>query len=163
MKLDVAKVLVASAGIWREFGIQSSQRLGGEISFCKPSSNTFLCFALSYHNGTTQYKGSVKLDFSTYKLYYYSSADSWVEITTLDAFSASDQSFHPIKLVVDFDTLKYDRVIVDNTLYDLSSFSLYSAVSALNQRILWEVTLEGLNTTGGQLYVDDAIFTQEEP
>jgi EAL domain-containing protein (putative c-di-GMP-specific phosphodiesterase class I) len=105
----------------------------------------------------------VKLDFSTYKLYYYSSADSWVEITTLDAFSASDQSFHPIKLVVDFDTLKYDRVIVDNTLYDLSSFSLYSAVSALNQRILWEVTLEGLNTTGGQLYVDDAIFTQEEP
>lgn len=163
IELDVAKVLAAGAGIYREFGIQPSQRLGCEINFCKPDSNTYYIQRLSYHDGTNAWQGAVKIDFSTNILSIQTGATTWQTIATLPAFSGSDQAFHPIKLVVDFDTKTYVRLIVDNGNYVVSNYSLYESVSAINQRILLEMELWGLNTTGGQLYLDDAVFTQSEP
>lgn len=163
VKLDTAKVLIAAAGIWREFGIQLSQRLGTEISFCKPDAHTSFTIQLGYYNGTTAYSAEAKIDFSNKQLSIRTGALTWEVVATLDAFSASEQAFHPFKLVVDFNTKKYQRVMIDGACYTFDTYSPYSYASALNPRVVSQFLLEGLDTTGGALWLDDAIFTQEEP
>jgi hypothetical protein len=163
VKMDTAKTLVAHTGISREFAVPISQRLGAEISFCPVSTHTAFYMMLSFHESPVFYRAEARINFGTNKLYIRKADGSYLEVVTLNAFSLTTHAFHPFKLVADFDTKVYERVIVDGVTYDLASEPLYTSTTAAVHKILLEFEQHGIDVTGGQLWVDDAIFTQEEP
>lgn len=78
-------------------------------------------------------------------------------------FAVSNQVFHNVKLVVDFSTNKYVRVIVDGVSYDLSSFSMQASAAGADVRQSWQM----IHTTNGAVaaiaVVDNIVHTADEP
>lgn len=157
----------AAVGTWvaisKEFGVVISQRLGSEISFCNPSSSLSFYVELAYWDGTDFYRGRAKLDFNTNKMYLYTGTGSWTEFMDIDAFYTSSFTYFHFKLVVDLETKKYVRVMLNGVEYDISAYALAVGAGAGAKRL--QQTFSATNETGaaGSIYIDDSIFTQEEP
>ncbi len=140
-----------------------SQRLGIEFSFSQPDTDTNLYMALGYLDGTNSHVGKIKVDFNAKKLSYLDSAGVYQEITDVSEFHAGTFLYYPTKVVVDFSADKFTRLLFAGTEYDLSSFLLREAASVSAPYITYSITLERRASSGGVLYADDFILTQDEP
>jgi len=72
-------------------------------------------------------------------------------------------SFHQVKLVVNFTTHKYQRLYIDNHVYDLSAYTA-QWTAAVGQEDLLSMTVYVLGTGAptAHAYIDDAVATQNE-
>jgi len=71
--------------------------------------------------------------------------------------------FHIFKLVADFENQVYERLVVDNETYDLSSYDAYSFTSGDCPNVRVDVLLYSETGYNGFSYVDDIILKQNEP
>lgn len=71
--------------------------------------------------------------------------------------------FHNIKFVVDFDNLKYIRLIVNEEEVDLSDYEPYTFTHVSNPHLGVTFTLYGDTGDNDAVYIDDVIVTQREP
>jgi len=71
--------------------------------------------------------------------------------------------FHIFKLVADFENQVYERLVVDNETYDLSSYDAYSFTSDDCPNVRVDVLLYSETGYNGFSYVDDIILKQNEP
>lgn len=78
-------------------------------------------------------------------------------------FAVDSAVYHNIKLVADFATNKYVRVIVDGFSYDLSAFPMRLSAAGADVRQFWQF----IHTTNGAVVataiVDNVVFTADEP
>lgn len=163
IKLYPSGVSSAFAAISKEYGVVASQRLGSEISFCNPSSELSFYNEIAYWDGADFYRGAVKIDFSTNKLYLRTGTGGWTEFTDITPFYTSGYSYYHFKIVVDFGTKKYVRMMLNGVEYDLSAYDLAVMTGAGAVRL--QQGFYATNETGvaASLLIDDSIFTQEEP
>ncbi|KKM85339.1 hypothetical protein LCGC14_1290060 [marine sediment metagenome] len=140
-----------------------SSRYGVEFSFAFETSPKHIGLRLDLYDGANHYFGDIVYRPPLTRLDYEdSNADYQALTTTLDLLSDSIM-FHTLKLVADWSTKKYVRLLLDNNSYDLSGIDLYSAADAVTlPQVRVRVLLAG--TSGNPvLYVDDVIITQNEP
>ena len=74
--------------------------------------------------------------------------------------TTSDFVFHRIKFVVDFNTKKYVRGIINNEAFDLSSLPIYSIASATRPSLTTYLSVAGNSRVA---WVGHCIVTQNEP
>jgi len=76
----------------------------------------------------------------------------------------TDFHYHALKFVIDLDSDEYVRLIVDNQLVDISSYSMSTGASALGPFFFVDI-MNHVGDGGGArtVYVDDVILTQNEP
>lgn len=163
VKLTPKAAANSIAEISKEIGVITSQRLGLELGFANPSTELSFYIELAYFDGTDFYRGSIKLDFSANKVYLRTGGGVWTEYAAILAFYNAGYSYYPFKIVVDFETKKYVRAMLQGLWYDLSAYDIAIMAGAGAQRL--QQTAHATNETGvaGSVYVDDVIFTQEEP
>jgi len=151
------------AGISKEFGVVISQRLGIEFAFANPSANLSYYIEVSYFDGTSFHRARFNLDFSTSRMSIWSGIGAWTDIGAIDAFYETGYSYFPVKLVADFSTNTYLRAMITETWHDLSAYTLSLQGGAGAPRL--QIACLATNETGvaGSIYVDDCIFTQQEP
>jgi hypothetical protein len=69
-----------------------------------------------------------------------------------------------VKLVADFETGKYERVMIGNTQYDLSSYSMAAGLSGLSGSTRIEVNNEGKTATyKEEIYLGYVVISGDEP
>jgi len=119
------------------------------------------------YTGTKWYGGRVRYDFISKILSI--AVDPWdarQELPSLGELIALGgiSIFHNIKLVCDFATGKYERLVIDGVKYDLTSYYLWEEDSDVVPHLAVEYYIDNASAIGQcQSYLDSVIVTQNEP
>lgn len=149
--------------IRKGYSVLASKKLGIEISFGCDYGNDYLYLRLTYFDDTNGYITEVKLDLKNNKAYILDEDDNYTEIGVIDVRTKRDFLYYSMKLVVDFDTLKYIRFLFANTEFDLSAYSLRTEATGGQPRVETLIKTEHISGADSKVRVDDVIWTQAEP
>jgi len=148
--------------ISKSFALPFSRRMGAEVYAKLHTNKPNIIMDILGYSGTFYYRGSMYYSFNLDKLYYRDSTNNWVELTVYDEVVLTDEKWIPIKLVVDWDSQYYMRLIFAGTLYDLSNYPLYATASALAQQVYVIIYTTAGTAAAATVYYDNFIFTQNE-
>lgn len=99
------------------------------------------------------------------KLEYLNASDVYVEFADLGGgFYVGHPAYYLFKLVIDMKTGNYGYMRVNETIYDMSSYTPKSLTTAIPGRIDW--FLQGWSDplgSAGKYYIDDLTITIDEP
>jgi len=104
----------------------------------------------------------IKYIYSSDSLWYLDSSNVWQLIAANIDLARGENLFHYLKAVIDFKNQQYCRLIVNQTVYDLSGITAYTATNLGTDRIEFRVLVNGHGVADSYLYVDAFILTQNE-
>jgi hypothetical protein len=136
--------------------------MGFEYAFELETANLTHFEGLLYlYTGANRHSVGVRYDPTTEKVQYLNSGGTFTDLAS--GVSPEQGCFHVVKMVADFSTGKYIRVIFDDQVFDLSAQSVRSAASAVDPTVTASVAqLTDAATTSEPVYVDNAIVTNNE-
>jgi len=140
-----------------------SYKLGTEMSFSRLSSYSTLESRINFNNGIYAFRAVVGLNFETGKLYVLTTDGSSVEIASGINLVMLTFTFHTLKVVADFKTGFYMRVMLNGTEYDVSAIPLYLGNVASDRFTEQLIQLYTNKDSAAVVWIDDTILTQEEP
>lgn len=136
--------------------------LGLEISFTIPSGTAFFLAEFRFFNGTSLFTPAWQYSPATDEFRFRNS----LGIMTLLAnpiLNTNDRIFHTVKMVVDFVTNLYSRIILNERIFTTGLGAPPSTPDATNPQLEVRLQLD-VGVAGAQTsYVDDVIVTQNEP
>ncbi len=141
---------------------------GFEISFTYNANAQFYDFHLHLYDGDNLWAAEIRLSPSSLfggELQLLTSAGSWQMIGIYELSAGSgNYLFNTLKMVVNFNTKKYVRVILNNTEYDLSLEAVRSSsYPAIAPVLIVSFSVATNAAAARTIYVDNAIITQNEP
>lgn len=137
--------------------------LGFEVSFTTNPSLDFIEFYFVRHDRLNYYRGLIRYNMQTRLLTYYDHENVPQTLNDNLYLHHDDMLFHTMKLVVDFENKRYERLIIDDLVYDLSSYGTYEFGTALWSHLHPYLNIRNFNDEECTLYIDDVIITQNEP
>jgi hypothetical protein len=151
------------AGIRRGLAPFNMQRLGMEVSVqfdTLPSSWTFV---IQRYTPTGYFEGMVMYNGDTYEVSILVPALGFVVLCTLPPSVSILAHYDYFKLVIDQSTGKYVRLLVNQTEYDISSYSLYTHTAVYPD--IWYMSVYNHNHDGttDTVHIGHVIITANEP
>lgn len=153
------------ASIYKYLPLPIETKLGIEASFTIPDNIDRLGINAAIYTGNELHESGFFYSRTEDKLYLEDVAPGETEVVASDVNPfASDYLFHNMKLVIDYNTKKYLRVMFDNKEYDVSDVG-YKVTSPHPWGTSFAIMLSAVNNNVGTpvVYVDDVICTQNEP
>lgn len=163
VKLHSASEAYGTAGIGKDYSILASEVLGFEFSFSNLSDNIFLSTLFEVYDGTNLKIAGIRYDPNLDKLYIYDSTGGYVLFISDLPLVSSNFIFHTLKIVVDFSTGYYKRLLLDNVEYDISDIAIYPHGNTSAPMVYSYMGIANMAAIGGDVWIDDVILTQEEP
>lgn len=136
---------------------------GLEVSYAfGADTKTYMPFSLSFYDGAAMLQGAVRYSENDHTLEILNSTGGYTLVAS-DVQGGRAGIFAVIKLVIDFATKKYERLIFNGVEYDLSAHSIYEAASVAAPHVT--ITLKPVTTSGflWTAWYDAIILTQNEP
>lgn len=164
-KLTTPAVTDLGATITKRLPFPALSKIGSEISVAQDDSNIlFLSGAIFFllGDGTFKYGQWEYLPLTT-TLNIFDHTAGTVSLSTSVQFADSIYLFHTFKLVVDLVTGKYVRLIMDETEWDLSAYTLIGDDADGDAWMYSDFRVATKAAVAASCYVDDAIVTQNEP
>lgn len=143
--------------------ILASDRLGAEISFSKMPTNHLFRLQMIKYDGTTAHQATIVLDSVLKKIYALTPSGGEEDIVTGIVLYSGNFVFYTLKLVVDFSTDKFVRLMFAQTEYDISSYSLRTSSDTTSPMLEEWLQLTSKGSDAGEVTLDDYILTQAEP
>ena len=142
---------------------QQLSKLGFEFSFMTLSSVMQASALLDLFNGSKHYQAGVLYNYATDGIYYLDSTGAWVAVSTVAPIRVVEGLFNTLKLIIDLPNEKYKSVFLNHLSWSLSSYNLFQETDTTAPGS--GLTLQGQSPAAASqdLYLDDIIFTQEEP
>lgn len=140
----------------------STPKIGLHVAFFPDARSGDIEFGLSLYDGSYSYEFYIKYDFVTGKLYYWISGSTYGEIATYGSMYADFDTFHHMKMVIDYADKQFDKLYLDEELYDMSEYSPRKASSGTLPSIHIDIGVVLANGERLKLYLDDIILTQNE-
>ena len=138
-------------------------KMGFEVILAPISNWEYWWLTVSIYNGTRQYASMLRYYASDNSLCIYTTGGAEIVLATgLKALFAED-IWHYCKLVVDFDTHKYVRVIYEDTQYDVSDYDLWDIAATATLRSTFYVGVNGNAGVNGTIKVGQVVLTRNEP
>jgi len=171
-KIDGGLINSDSTGLTRYYQMSTPSVMGAEISVFwssarKATGNISTGLSLDYFNGTYLLTASIKISQLNSNIQIRDNS-GWNTILTYDPTYGGLQGFlwTPIKIVANFITGKYVRLIIGQTTVDISSYNLKSVGTSLNG--MMDISIFAYNespTTAPRLYsnIGHCILTVDEP
>ena len=154
----------ASAGLFLRTAYPVLSRFGGEISFNVDSTIQDIVFSLSLSDGTTEKFFTLKWVAATETLQVRNAAGAYVDLLTGVDLVGPGAGYQTIKLVADFSSDAWVRVLLNNRSAVPSVGSFAQAAAAIAPYLALALTATGNGgAAAGQVYTDDWIMTQNEP
>ncbi|GAI31503.1 unnamed protein product [marine sediment metagenome] len=145
------------------FEVLASMRIGFEFSFLFLDYRRSIEAEYRYQSMTTTWVVGLKIDTQTKKLYIRDTAVTWKEIADIGFIRAATYQWHTVKLVVDFASSLYMRLLLDAIEYPIPTEPAFSFANPLAPYISAQITNRNVDNIGGRMWVDDFILTQDEP
>lgn len=156
---DAAKNSIA--GIRRYFPLPPTTRLGFEVAFWHTFAKLETWIYISIFDGTTEYLGTITYngDDETIKI---DSSGGDTTVASGVVVPTSYHCFNHMKVVVDYSTKKFVRLIFNDTEYDISTHSMDSGGSGNDPHIRIYIRTETKSTVARLAYIDNFIMTYAE-
>jgi hypothetical protein len=122
----------------------------------------YFCWGMSIWDGSNLYQGRMRYSPDSKSLELYNSAGAYVVIDDNFDLLQSYYLFHNFKFIIDFEAKKYNKLLVNTHIYDLSAYPLYWFAVAKYQSITAELTLESSAYTTQTVTVDSVVITQND-
>ncbi|MBA7607939.1 hypothetical protein ES703_15109 [subsurface metagenome] len=165
LELHLGNVPGGNTNIRKDFHVLGILKVGAEISFSVPQDTYQFEVYITYYDGDDQHFGRVTVDFNARELTLWDNILGETLIAGGLDFTSSNHFYHIIKYVVDFSTLRYSRLLLNNIEYDVSAYTLTSVAAPLVLPTM-RTELRILDNGAGDeasIWLDDFIFTQNEP
>lgn len=163
VKLAVGTGADFYAVIYKYLPLPLKTKLGVEASFTIPSNIDRLGITVDIYTGNEFHESGFFYSRTDELLYVNLAAGNHIVDTAINPY-ASNYLFHNMKLVIDYDTNKYMRVLFDHKEYDISDVA-YGVTVPHPWGTSLVIALWAINNNVGTpvVYADDVICTQNEP
>jgi hypothetical protein len=118
---------------------------------------------LGQWDGTTEHQAYMRYTPGTKTIQLLTTGSAWVTLATEVTVYTSEFVFNYLKLVADFSTGCYARVIINEYEYDASAIPIYTAPSLLTPNLLMRLIATRGVFPNTVIYVDDVALTTQEP
>lgn len=142
---------------------RSLSNLGVEIAFTTPTQQTWFELSLLAWTGSRSVNGRLRFDRVAFDLQYYDSDGNWQNLDTNLQLPAAVHAFNLMKLVIDPVNELYVRAVVNASEYDLSAYAARAVDDPSAPTTELRIILNGGAAATSTCYVDDFIYTQDEP
>ncbi|MCK4297881.1 MAG: hypothetical protein KAX80_00025 [Planctomycetes bacterium] len=143
--------------------VPGSLQVGFEISFGARDEYEALYWQLLYFDGTDLLTAEIRYVRATRDLEYLDSDGNYQTLrSSLDLYVLL-MPVHVFKLVVDFATGHYVRLIMSQHTFDMSTCALRSTPNPIWPTLWPRFWIDGEDNGGGEAIVDRCIVTQNEP
>lgn len=163
VKATSGKTSPFQAGVMTKVPTPVSGLLGLEAHYHTEAAQLSWRIQFTHYDGTTAKVFGAKYDHPNTQLEYLNSANVWTAFDTDVELWLAKPLFHAMKLVADPESGKYERLLVDNETYLLRDYSCYEIPSARSPHTSLVIDVEGDTDATYTAYLDDIIFTQNEP
>lgn len=158
--------LVVGGGVSKYTGLQKYlpvpiySRVGLEVSFSPTIGVSHFWVSLLIFTGAQANQFAARVYRATGNIEILQSDGSYVEVGSLGTLEWEETLFHTIKLVGDYTTDEYVRVMVDDEEVDISAYDIrtYASTNSRSLRVDAYAYADDNNC-----FVDDIILTQNEP
>jgi hypothetical protein len=140
-----------------------ADRCGHEALYYCNDSVTVIRHKLNYFSGSVVHESAVRFDTNDGKTYLLNNVGVYVDISSLVTHTFPDTHYQNIKLVVDFTTGKYLRVLINSVLYDISAYSYKQSASVVKSYLQYENRVNNFGANSAEIFVDNIIITGNEP
>lgn len=155
--------LLVFSGIQKYLPLPVYAGIGLEVSFSIDRLVTDIEIYIRVHDGADYYQFKAHLAPTTGQLWITNEAGGEVEVGRYGRVGYEETQFHTLKLVGDYTTNMYKRVLFNEFSKDLSAYKGYTTGSGADKE-LQILIVAGRPLGAGQLcWFDDVIVTQNEP
>jgi len=149
--------------ILKSLGMQGTKRLGYEVSFSIPNTNGVLELRIIYQDGTTEHRAGLQFNPLTTVVSVWDDTPAWVPIAIYGVINTVNMMFYTVKMVVDFATLKYVRVLFNQHQYNVETISVETPGGVGAPRVDYECRIVTPALVESDWSIDNVIWTQAEP
>ena len=154
---------LASTGITREFSMSELGKTGLETSVLCANVHHRTELKLIQYNGLLQRLFHARIDEESQIISLLFADGISTTIETIDYTVIGVDAFRVMKLVVDFSTMQYVRLLIDKTEYDLTPYSGFTGVISQQRNYLANVRLATRTAFANTQYCGHMIITGNEP
>lgn len=150
-------------------GVLNSKSLGVEIAFGLTGFLDFFDVYFTYNAAATRLRGLVRIRMNpitgnSYDVQIMLPGLVFQDIVTDVAIPTPDYGWGHLKLVCDFDSGYYNRLLFDAGEYDLSQYLLPGSPFPRTEKVTVVISAEGTTGLGGiEAWVEDLLLTCQEP
>lgn len=138
------------------------KRLGFEYSFALGSDITLLYNLIYLYTKTAEYIVWMQYAPQSNRLQIVDVNNDIINVATSLDLKEGDLLFHTWKIVVDLDTEKYVRILLNDTEYDVSASFLKKTLGSYTPHMYLYIGVLNYASGNHYAYIDDVIFTQNE-
>ncbi|RLF29887.1 MAG: hypothetical protein DRJ99_03235, partial [Thermoplasmata archaeon] len=143
--------------------IPQLSKLGFEISFSELMLGKYIRIDVTVYTGEKKLTAGVVIWISQDKLQYIAQDTSWVDIGTAAKVNTSRHLWHTTKLVIDAENECYSRWLFDSQEINMEGIPVQSTTDNTAPYIEYQIRGYSGGMLTQRLYVDNFIFTQNEP
>uniref|UniRef100_A0A6M3M211 Uncharacterized protein n=1 Tax=viral metagenome TaxID=1070528 RepID=A0A6M3M211_9ZZZZ len=162
-RLTTAASVLAWVRVARIQPVMSLTRMGFELSFTTWNGPVLHVWEINWYTGSQLIRARITYAKATDELKMLLSDGSERTIATLPLYGDFSNCFHVLKLVADFETREYVRLILNDTTYDLSAYGIHVSAPVTDPHIVSFYEIWG--ELAGVRYsdIDNYIITKNEP
>jgi len=152
-----------SVGISTYLPMPEKGKLGFEFAFTRGANIRELDFTMQLYDGTLRHYVYIAYRFAYNKIQYTDSSFTIQDLVTDWNVQANDYLFHRTKIVVDTENKEYCYVMVDRDVYSMEDIGYYSSSDTTRPYLYVNITSVNNTDAANYTYIDNVIFTQNEP
>jgi len=161
-RFDLADNNAAAAALWRYLWPTTTGRVGVAFAFDIASGVAGFNVIFRYYLDPLFYQAYLWWDNIESELKYYRGPADWPVITTTDHFMEGIHLFALIKVVVDFASMNWVRVSINDAVYDMAGIPLYYDTEHLGPYYYLQFTVNGVAVGTRESYLDNVVVTRNE-
>ncbi len=136
---------------------------GIEVAFAPITIFDTFDIEMNWIDGTNIWYGSIRVDHDAEDVSYLTTLTTWTKIADLEMIPMATVMYNRIKLVCDFESENFERIMINQTEYDLTDIAMLKRTSALGPYSNLNLSLNGNINLVRQMKVDSVIITSNEP
>ncbi len=136
---------------------------GIEVAFAFTTVFDYFVIEMNWIDGTNIWYGSIKVDHDDADVSYLTTLTTWTKIADIEIITLAAGMYNRIKLVCDFDSGNFERIMINQVEYPLSDVAMLKRTSALGPYSNLNLSFYGNINNVRTMKVDSVIITANEP
>lgn len=153
----------STSGIQRSFPFPYVSHFGVELHLKSIVAFKYLFWTLRFYDGDYVYYVTPRVNWQDSKLELYNADSAYEKVDDLSMRIGANSPFHVLKVTVDLANERYVRLMFDDKDYNVSDIAIRKVVSGTSPHLDMMVTLLPVPETANAVWIDNIIFTTDEP
>lgn len=163
VKLTGGSTNVRFSMIGQTRGVAPMGRVGLEFAFALGSGIDYVSGSLYMADGTRAYRAQARYEYAGTDLEIYNAAGGWTKIGDMGKPGTVGNEYNILKFVVDQDTQKYERVLLNDVAVEPTTVGYYDSGATTDTHISIQLACYSRAASNDDVNIDDIIVTLAEP